>query len=204
MKLTQMKILCFDLEGVLVPEFWEEFSKATKIPELMLTTRDEPDYDKLMKMRIRVLKENKLKMNEVHKIVSEMEPLEGAKEFIDWVKTKAQPCILTGSYYDYITPLVAKLGYPFMFANFLEVDKEGNITGYKLREADGKVEQIKRFKSAGYEVIAVGDSFNDVKMLKAADKGILFKACTALKEQEKEMLKAENYGELKKILEKLV
>ena len=199
-----MKVICFDLEGVLVPEFWEEFSKATNIPELMRTTRDEPDYDKLMKMRIRVLKEHKLTMKEVHKIVSIMKPLEGAHEFIDWVKTIAQPCILTGSYYDYISPLVAQLGYPFMFANSLEVDKEGNVIGYKLREADGKVEQIKRFQAAGFEVIAVGDSLNDVKMLKAANTGILFKACDTLKKQEPNLLKAENFVELKKIIEKLV
>jgi len=199
-----MKVICFDLEGVLVPEFWEEFSKATNIPELMKTTRDEPDYDKLMKMRIRILKEHKYKMNDVHKVVSKMEPLEGANEFMNWVKTKAQPCILTGSYYDYITPLVAKIGYPFMFANTLEIDEEGNISGYKLREKDGKVEQIKRFKDAGFEVIAVGDSFNDMKMLKEADIGILFKACDALKKQEKEMRCAENYQELKRIIESIL
>jgi len=197
-------VICFDLEGVLVPEFWEEFSKATNIPELMLTTRDEPDYDKLMKMRIRILKENKFSINEVHKIVSKMQPFLGAKEFMDWVKTIAQPCILTGSYYDYITPLVAQLGYPFMFANSLEIDDKGNINGYKLREKDGKVEQIKRFKDAGYKVIAVGDSFNDIKMLKEANSGILFKACSALKEQEKEMPKAENYKELKEIIQNIL
>ena len=197
-------MICFDLEGVLVPEFWEEFSKATNIPELMLTTRDEPDYDKLMKMRIRILKENKFSINEVHKIVSKMQPFLGAKEFMDWVKTIAQPCILTGSYYDYITPLVAQLGYPFMFANSLEIDDKGNINGYKLREKDGKVEQIKRFKDAGYKVIAVGDSFNDIKMLKEANSGILFKACSALKEQEKEMPKAENYKELKEIIQNIL
>ena len=197
-----MKVICFDLEGVLVPEFWEEFSKATNIPELMLTTRDEPDYDKLMKMRIRILKENNFTMKEVHEIVSKMHPLEGAREFMDWVKTVAQPCILTGSYYEYITPLVAQLGYPFMFANSLEIDSNKNIVGYKLREKDGKVEQIRRFKEAGYEVMAVGDSFNDVKMLKEANTGILFKACNALKEQEKEMPQAGNYKELKEIIEK--
>ena len=196
-----MKVICFDLEGVLVPEFWEEFSKATNIPELMLTTRDEPDYDKLMKMRIRVLKENNFTMNEVHKIVSKMKPLEGAKEFMDWVKTKAQPCILTGSYYDYITPLVAQLGYPFMFANSLEIDPQGNIIGYKKRENDGKFEQIKRFQNAGFEVIAVGDSFNDLRMLKTANIGILFNACAALKKQETQLLQAENYSELKKLLD---
>ncbi|MDO8647087.1 MAG: bifunctional phosphoserine phosphatase/homoserine phosphotransferase ThrH [Candidatus Diapherotrites archaeon] len=197
-------MVCFDLEGVLVPEFWEEFSKATGIPELMLTTRDEPDYDKLMKMRIRVLKEHGFTMKEISEVVSKMNALPGAREFVDWVKTVAQPCILTGSYYEYITPLVAKLGYPFMFANSLEIDSKGNIVGYKLRENDGKVEQIKRFKEAGYEVIAVGDSFNDVKMLKEADTGILFKACAALKRQEKQLRKAENYSELKKILEELL
>ncbi len=199
-----MKIICFDLEGVLVPEFWEEFSCATNIPKLMLTTRDEPDYDKLMKMRISTLKENNLKITDVHKIVAEMKPLSGAKEFMDWVKTIAQPCILTGSYYDYITPLVAQIGYPFMFANSLVIDKEGNIIDYKLREADGKVEQIKRFKNAGFEVIAIGDSFNDVKMLKEANIGILFRACDALKKQETSMLKAEEYEELKKILQKIL
>ena len=199
-----MKVVCFDLEGVLVPEFWEEFSQATNIPELMRTTRDEPDYDKLMKMRIRVLKEHNLSMKEVHKIVVKMEPLAGAREFMDWVKTVAQPCILTGSYYDYITPLVAKIGYPFMFANSLEVDTAGNVTGYKLREADGKVEQIKRFKDAGFETIAVGDSFNDLKMLKEANTGILFKATDALKKQEKSMLVAETYAELKNLLQKIV
>lgn len=199
-----MKVVCFDLEGVLVPEFWEEFSKATNIPELMRTTRDEPDYDKLMQMRIRVLKENKFKMSDVRKIVSTMKPIEGAREFMDWVKTRAQPCILTGSYYEYITPLVAQIGHPFMFANTLEIDDNENIIGYKLREADGKIEQIKRFKLAGFEVIAVGDSFNDLKMLKGADIGILFKACDALKKQEAQMLSAETYFELKIILDKLL
>ena len=200
-----MKVVCFDLEGVLVPEFWEEFSRATNIAELMKTTRDEPDYDKLMKMRIRILKENNLAtIQKVNETVAKMDPLFGAREFMDWVKTKAQVCILTGSYYDYITPVVAKLGYPFMYANSLEIDSKGNIIDYKLREKDGKVEQIKRFKEAGFEVIAVGDSFNDVKMLKEANVGILFKACDALKKQEEKMLKAENFEELKKILEKIL
>jgi phosphoserine/homoserine phosphotransferase len=199
-----MKVICFDLEGVLVPEFWEEFSRATNIPELMKTTRDEPDYDKLMKMRIKVLAENNFTMQKVHEVVAQMKPLPGAREFMDWCKTTAQPCILTGSYYDYISPLVAQLGYPFMFANTLKVDRKGNIIGYKLREPDGKVEQIKRFQQAGYEVIAVGDSFNDLKMLKAANIAVLFKACEALKKQENQMLTAEDYKELKKILEKIV
>ncbi len=199
-----MRVVCFDLEGVLVPEFWEEFSKMSGIPELMKTTRDEPDYDVLMKMRIGVLKKHHLGMNEVHQIVSKMNALEGAKEFLDWLRTKAQVAILTGSYYDYIGPLIEKIGNPFTYANSLVIDKDGMVVDYKLREPDGKIEVIKRFKEAGFETIAVGDSFNDVKMLKGADVGILFKACDALKKQEKDMRCAENYIELKSILEKLV
>jgi phosphoserine/homoserine phosphotransferase len=174
------------------------------IPELMKTTRDEPDYDVLMKMRIGVLKKHHLGMNEVHQIVSKMNALEGAKEFLDWLRTKAQVAILTGSYYDYIGPLIEKIGNPFTYANSLVIDKDGMVVDYKLREPDGKIEVIKRFKEAGFETIAVGDSFNDVKMLKGADVGILFKACDALKKQEKDMRCAENYIELKSILEKLV
>jgi len=199
-----MKIVCFDLEGTLVPEFWEELSKATGIKELMLTTKDEPDYDKLMKMRIKILKEQKLKIQDVQKLASKMEPYPGAREFIDWVKTKAQVCIITSSYYEYITPVVEKLGSPFMIASSLEITPDGTITNYKLRGKDGKIEQVNRFKELGFEVIAVGDSLNDVKMLKGANTGILFRACSALKKQEPNLSKAENYTELKRILEKLL
>jgi phosphoserine/homoserine phosphotransferase len=199
-----MKVVCFDLEGVLVPEFWEEFSKITGIPELMKTTRDEPDYDVLMKMRIAVLKKHHLGMKEVHEIVSKMHALEGAKEFLDWLRTRAQVAILTGSYYDYIGPLIEKIGNPFTFANSLVIDKDGMVVDYTLREPDGKIEVIKRFKEAGFGTIAVGDSFNDVKMLKGADVGILFKACDALKRQEKDLRCAETYAELKGIMEGLV
>jgi phosphoserine / homoserine phosphotransferase len=199
-----MKVVCFDLEGVLIPEFWEEFSKITGIPELMKTTRDEPDYDVLMKMRIAVLKKHHLGINEMHGIVLKMDPFDGAKEFLDWVRNKAQVAILTGSYYDYIGPLIEKIGNPFVYANSLVIDKNGMAIDYKLREPDGKIEVVKRFKEAGFETIAVGDSFNDVKMLKGANVGILFKACAALKKQEKEMRCAETFDELKIILKQLV
>jgi len=199
-----MKVVCFDLEGVLIPEFWEEFSKITAIPELMKTTRDEPDYDVLMKMRIGVLKKHGLGIHEMHKIVSKMEAFQGAKEFLDWLRIRAQVAILTGSYYDYIGPLTEKIGNPFTYANSLVIDDKGMVTGYQLREPDGKIEVIKRFKEAGFGTIAVGDSFNDVKMLRGADVGILFKACDALKEQEKGLRRAESYEELKGILEKIV
>jgi len=200
-----MKVVCLDLEGVLLPEFWEEFSKATGIKELMLTTRDVPDYDKLMKMRIEILDKNNLGMSEIMKVVEKMEPLEGACEFLDWLKERAQPVILTGTYYNYIMPLMKKLNYPFMCANSLEI-KKGKIVGYKLREADGKIEMVNRFKDAGFEVFAIGDSFNDLKMLHGADKGILFRAKKGLVESEKPkgLLSAETYSELKNILERLL
>lgn len=200
-----MKIVCLDLEGVLLPEFWEEFAKATKIDRLMLTTRDIPDYDKLMKMRLDILDKNNLGIKEVNAVVEKMEPLEGAREFLDWLKEKAQVVILTGTYYEYIMPLMKKLGYPFMCANTLEI-KNGKIIGYKLREKDGKIEMVNRFKEAGFEIIAIGDSFNDLKMLHGADKGILFRAKKELVEAEKPkgLLSAENYKELKVILEKII
>jgi phosphoserine / homoserine phosphotransferase len=195
-----MKLVCLDLEGVLLPEFWEEFSIATNIPALMKTTRDEPDYNKLMQMRLSVLEENNFGINEIKDVVKTMKPLEGAPEFINWLRERAQVVILTGTFYEYITPLMEKLGYPCMFANTLNIDKNGKIVGYNLREADGKVEMIKRFHDAGMQTIAIGDSFNDLSMLKAAGKGIIFRGCEALKKQEPQLDSAQTYEELKTIL----
>jgi phosphoserine/homoserine phosphotransferase len=199
-----MKIVCLDLEGVLLPEFWEELSKETGIKELMLTTRDIPDYNKLMKMRLELLEKHNLGIKEMSIVVGKMKPLKGARKFLDWLKERAQVVILTGTYYEYIMPLMKKLGYPFMCANTLEI-KDGKIVGYKLREADGKSEMVARFKQAGFEVIAIGDSFNDLKMLHEAHKGILFRAKKELVEQEKEkLLSAKNYEELKKLLTEIL
>jgi phosphoserine/homoserine phosphotransferase len=196
-----MKIVCLDLEGVLLPEFWEEFSAATGIKELMLTTRDIPDYDKLMNMRIKILEENNLGMKEIMEVVEKMETLEGAREFLDWLRERSQPVILTGTYYEYIMPLMKKLGYPFMCANSLKIEN-GKMVGYNLREKDGKIEMVNRFKEGGFEVFAIGDSFNDLKMLHGADMGILFRAKKELVESEKPkgLLSAETYSELKNIL----
>lgn len=200
-----MKIVCLDLEGVLIPEFWEEFSRATKIKELMLTTRDVPDYDKLMKMRIETLDKHNLGMKEIMKVVDKMEPLKGARDFLDWLRERAQVVILTGTYYEYIMPLIKKLGYPFMCANNLIIESN-KIVGYKLREKDGKIEMVNRFKEGGFEVIAIGDSLNDLKMLHGADKGILFRAKKELVESEKSkgILSAETYSELRDLLSKEV
>jgi phosphoserine/homoserine phosphotransferase len=199
-----MKIVCLDLEGVLLPEFWEEFSKETGIKELMLTTRDIPDYDKLMKMRLEILDKNNLGIKEMNKVVEKMKPLAGARKFLDWLKERAQVVILTGTYYEYIMPLMKKLDYPFMCANSLEI-KDGKVVGYKLREADGKIEMVNRFKQAGFQVISIGDSFNDLKMLEGSDTGILFRAKKELVEQKKgKLVSAKTYEELKHILEKVL
>jgi phosphoserine/homoserine phosphotransferase len=199
-----MKIVCLDLEGVLIPEFWIAFAKATKIPELRLTTRDVPDYDELMKMRMRILREHKIGIKKIHQVVKKMRPMPGAPKFIKWLRERAQPVIITGSYYDYIQPLIAQIGYPFTIANNLKISPSGEVIGYKLREADGKAEMVNRFRDAGYGTVAIGDSFNDLGMLECADHGILFKASPKLLAQEKNLPHAKNYAELKKILEKIL
>jgi phosphoserine/homoserine phosphotransferase len=167
----------------------------------MLTTRDIPDYDKLMKMRLEILNKNNLGIKEVMAVVNKMKTLTGARKFLDWLKERAQVVILTGTYYEYIMPLMKKLGYPFMCANSLEI-KDGKIVNYNLREKDGKSEMVKRFHEAGFEVIAIGDSFNDIEMLHEADEGILFRAKKELVEKEKAngLLSAKTYSELKQIL----
>lgn len=191
---------------MLIPEFWEEFAVVTGIKELALTTRDIPDYDKLMQMRIKILKENKYNIEKIKKVVAKMKPFPGAREFVKWIRDTGvtQPLILTGSFYDYIMPLIEKLGSPLTFANKLEVDEKGNIVGYKLREKDGKIEMIQRFQKAGYETIAIGDSFNDLKMLKGAEKGILFRPSPKLLKQEKKIEVAQTYEDLKEIISKIL
>lgn len=204
--MINMKMICMDLEGVLIPEFWEEFALATGIKELALTTRDIPDYNKLMMGRIEILKKNKYNIQKIKEVVSKMEPFPGALEFIKWIRNtgKAQPIILTGSFYDYIMPLIGKLDFPLIFANELEINKNGEVVGYKLREKDGKIEMVRRFQQAGFSVIAVGDSFNDLEMLKGADKGILFRPSPKLLEQEKNIEVTNTFDELKEIVEKIL
>lgn len=202
-----MAIVCLDLEGVLLPEFWQEFSKATKIPELMRTTRDEPDYDKLMKGRLAILEKNKLGINEVKRVVSQMQPLEGAPEFMDWLREKeVEIRIITGSYEDYISPLIKKLGSPAMYANTLEIDSDGRIVGYNLPENRKKVNVINWFKSCGYKTIAIGDSYNDLEMLHAANHGILFRAKQELVAEEtpKGLSYAKDYPRLKEIIDSVL
>lgn len=172
-----MEIACLDLEGVLVPEIWIDFAERTGIEELKATTRDIPDYDVLMKQRLRLLDEHKLGLNEIQEVIATMKPLEGAPEFVDWLRERFQVVILSDTFYQFAKPLMAQLGYPTLLCHNLEVDAEsGRITDYKLRQANPKRQAIVGFKSMYYRTIAAGDSYNDTTMLAEADAGILFHA----------------------------
>ena len=172
-----MEIACLDLEGVLVPEIWIDFAERTGIDALKATTRDIPDYDVLMKQRLRLLDEHKLGLNEIQEVIATMKPLEGAVEFVDWLRERFQVVILSDTFYQFAKPLMAQLGYPTLLCHNLEVDAAtGRITDYKLRQANPKRQAIVGFKSMYYRTIAAGDSYNDTTMLAEADAGILFHA----------------------------
>ena len=171
-----MVITCLDLEGVLVPEIWIAFSEATGIPELRRTTRDEPDYDKLMKFRINILKEHNLGLKEIQDTIRKIEPLPGAKEFLDELRSICQVIILSDTFSQFAAPLMEKLGQPTIFCNSLEVSPEGMITGYKMRCENSKLTTVKALQSIGFETIASGDSFNDLGMIKASKAGFLFRS----------------------------
>ena len=171
-----MVITCLDLEGVLVPEIWIAFSEATGIPELRRTTRDEPDYDKLMKYRINILKEHNLGLKEIQDTIRKIEPLPGAKEFLDELRSICQVIILSDTFSQFAAPLMEKLGQPTIFCNSLEVSPEGMITGYKMRCENSKLTTVKALQSIGFETIASGDSFNDLGMIKASKAGFLFRS----------------------------
>ena len=169
-----MQIVCLDLEGVLIPEVWIEFSKATNIPELARTTRDEPDYDKLMRARIAILEKHRLGLPEIQAVIGKMRPLEGAKELLDSLRARHQVVILSDTYYEFAAPLMAQLGRPTLFCHKLVVDGQGRVTDYKLRMKDQKRAAVTRFRELNFQTIAAGDSYNDVSMLAAANAGILF------------------------------
>jgi phosphoserine/homoserine phosphotransferase len=171
-----MKLVCLDLEGVLIPEIWIAFSEATGIAELRRTTRDEPDYDKLMRFRLDLLKKNKLTLADIQKVIGGMEVLEGAKEFTARLREKTQLIILSDTYEEFAKPLMAKLGYPTLFCNSLETSGDGTITGYQLRQKDGKKHAVAALKTLNIKVFAAGDSFNDLAMIQEADGGCLFRA----------------------------
>ena len=191
-----MNVVCLDLEGVLVPEIWIAFSKASGIPELKRTTRDEPDYDKLMKWRIGILKEHGLGLKEIQDVIATIDPMPGAKEFLDKLREKTQVIILSDTFEQFAGPLMKKLGYPTIFCNTLEVAENGEITGYKMRCEKSKLTTVKALQSMGFETIAAGDSHNDLAMIKASKAGFLFKSTDAIKADNPDLQAFEEYDEL--------
>ena len=170
-----MQMVCLDLEGVLVPEIWIAFSERTGIPELRRTTRDEPDYDKLMRFRLDLLRKHRLGLPDIQKVIRDLGPMPGAKDFLDALRTRYQVLILSDTFYEFAMPLMAQLGMPTLFCHRLETDAAGFLTGYRLRMPDQKRASVKALKSIAFQVIAAGDSYNDTAMLAAADAGILFR-----------------------------
>ena len=171
-----MHIVCLDLEGVLVPEIWIAFAEASGIPELKRTTRDEPDYNKLMNYRLNILKEHGLGLREIQQTIEKIEPMDGAKEFLDELRKLGQVIIISDTFTQFAAPLMAKLGYPTIFCNELIVSDSGEVTGFKMRCEKSKLTTVKALQSIGYETIASGDSFNDLGMIQASKAGFLFKA----------------------------
>lgn len=168
-------IACLDLEGVLVPEIWIAFAEKTGIETLRLTTRDIPDYDRLMRGRLKILDEHNLKLADIQQVIRGIQPLEGAGDFLNWLRSEFQVIILSDTFNEFAAPLMEKLGYPALFCNSLEVNGDGRITGYRLRQNDGKTKAVAALKSLNFPVLAAGDSYNDTGMLQEADAGILFR-----------------------------
>ena len=191
-----MNIVCLDLEGVLVPEIWIAFAEETGIPELKRTTRDEPDYDKLMNYRINILKEHGLGLKEIQETIAKIDPMPGAKEFLDELREITQVIIISDTFTQFAGPLMKKLGYPTIFCNSLEVAEDGEITGFKMRIENSKLTTVKALQSIGYDTIASGDSHNDLWMIKASKAGFLFRSTDEIKKEYPELPAFETYDEL--------
>ena len=191
-----MNIVCLDLEGVLVPEIWIAFAEESGIPELKRTTRDEPDYDKLMHWRLGILKEHGLGMKEIQETISKIEPLEGAKAFLDKLRELTQVIIISDTFTQFAGPLMKKLGYPTIFCNSLEVAPDGEITGFKMRCENSKLTTVKALQSIGYDTIASGDSHNDLAMIQASKAGFLFRSTEQIKKDYPELPAFESYDDL--------
>ena len=197
-----MNIVCLDLEGVLVPEIWVAFAEETGIPELKKTTRDEPDYDKLMKWRLGILKEHGLGLKEIQETIAKINPMPGAKEFLDELRSMTQVIIISDSFTQFAAPLMKKLGWPTIFCNSLEVAENGEITGYRMRVENSKYSTVKALQSIGFETIASGDSHNDLGMIKASKAGFLFKSTEQIKKDNPELPAYETYDELMEAIKK--
>lgn len=191
-----MKIVCLDLEGVLVPEIWIAFAQASGIPELKRTTRDEPDYDKLMQYRIDILKEHGLGLKDVQDVIATIDPLPGAKEFLDQLREETQVIIISDTFKEFAKPLMKKLGWPTIFCNSLVVSEAGEITGFTMRIEQSKLTTVKALQSIGYDTIASGDSYNDLGMIQASKAGFLFRSTEQIKKDHPELPAYETYDEL--------
>ncbi|MBR1701411.1 MAG: bifunctional phosphoserine phosphatase/homoserine phosphotransferase ThrH [Lachnospiraceae bacterium] len=197
-----MYITCLDLEGVLVPEIWIAFAEASGIPELKKTTRDEPDYDKLMRWRIGVLKEHGLGLKEIQDTIAKIDPMPGAKEFLDELRSFCQVIIISDTFTQFATPLMQKLGWPTIFCNSLEVAENGEITGFKMRIEQSKLTTVKALQSIGFDTIASGDSYNDLAMIQASKAGFLFRSTEKIKADYPELPAFETYDELMAAIKK--
>mgnify|MGYP004611914783 FL=1 len=197
-----MNIVCLDLEGVLVPEIWVAFAEETGIPELKKTTRDEPDYDKLMKWRLGILKEHGLGLKEIQETIAKIDPMPGAKEFLDELRSMTQVIIISDTFTQFAAPLMKKLGWPTIFCNSLEVAENGEITGYRMRVENSKYSTVKALQLIGFETIAGGDSHNDLGMIKASKAGFLFKSTEQIKKDNPELPAYETYDELMEAIKK--
>ena len=191
-----MNIVCLDMEGVLVPEIWIAFSEASGIPELRRTTRDEPDYDKLMKFRLGILREHGLGLKEIQATIAKIDPLPGAREFMDELRTLTQVIILSDTFEEFARPLMEKLNWPTIFCNSLEVAESGEITGYRMRCEKSKLTTVKALQSIGYDTIAAGDSFNDLGMIQASKAGFLFKSTEQIKKDYPQLPAYEEFDDL--------
>jgi len=199
----QLQIVCLDLEGVLVPEIWIEFSQRTNIPELSRTTRDEPDYDKLMRGRIALLLRHKLGLRDIQKVIDEMRPLDGAREFLDALRAETQVVILSDTYYEFAAPLMRQLGYPTLFCHKLVIDDAGRVSDYQLRLRDHKRASVAAFRALNFHTIAAGDSYNDTGMLSEAHAGILFRPPQKVIDDFPQFTVVRTYDELKRAIERV-
>ena len=197
-----MYITCLDMEGVLVPEIWIAFSEVSRIPELRRTTRDEPDYDKLMKWRIGILKEHGLGLKEIQDVIAKIEPLPGAREFLDELRSFTQVIIISDTFTEFAMPLMEKLGWPTLFCNSLEVAPSGEITGYKMRIQQSKLSTVKALQSIGFDTIASGDSYNDLDMILASQAGFLFRTTEKIKQDYPQLPAFEEFSELMAAIKK--
>ena len=189
------KIVCLDMEGVLVPEIWINFARVSGIPELKKTTRDEPDYNKLMNYRLNILKEHGLGLKEIQDVIEQIDPLDGAKEFLDELRSLTQVIIISDTFTQFASPLTKKLGYPTLFCNSLEVADNGEITGFKLRVEKSKYSTVKALQSIGFDIIAAGDSYNDLGMIEIAQNGFLFKSTEQIKKDYPQFPAFEEFDE---------